>query len=187
MQANAVQSTKCCLCAVLPKITEIIMKTIRISFDLDDTLFVDPKKISAEGSLHFPLNKIYKERLRSGTIGLLGALKEKGVEVWIYTTSFRSERYIRGLFRRYGILVDGIVNGSRHASEVQGGKREPMPSKYPSKYKIDLHIDDDISVKQNGDAYGFRVMIIGEDDPEWARKIMERVKKIGAEATEEKR
>lgn len=152
---------------------------MRVSFDLDDTLFVDPKKFSAESSLQFPFNKLYKERLRLGTISLLKALKEKGVEVWIYTTSFRSERYIRGLFRRYGISVDGIVNGFRHSSEVQSGKREPMPSKYPSKYKIDLHIDDDISVKQNGDTYGFRVMIIGEDDPDWTRKITECIDKIG--------
>lgn len=148
---------------------------MRISFDLDDTLFVDPDKFAVEKPLRFPLNKLYKERLRLGTVDLLKRLSVLGIEVWIYTTSFRSEGYIRGLFRCYGIRLDGVVNGKRHAAEVQNGKREPMPSKYPSKYKIDLHIDDDISVKQNGDTYGFRVMIIGEDEPDWANKIIKRI------------
>lgn len=151
---------------------------MRVSFDLDDTLFVDPKKFAVEKPLRFPMNKLYKERLRLGTINLLNILSKNGIEVWIYTTSFRSEHYIRGLFRCYGIVIHDIVNGDRHAAEIQNGKREPMPSKYPSKYKIDLHIDDDISVKQNGDTYGFRVMTIGEDDPEWVNRIIERVEQI---------
>lgn len=156
---------------------------MRVSFDLDDTLFVDPKKFDTEKPPRFPMNKIYKERLRLGTIDLLSTLSKSGIEVWIYTTSFRSERYIRGLFRCYGIAVDGVVNGDRHTAEVQRGKREPMPSKYPSKYKIDLHIDDDISVKQNGDIYGFRVIIVGTNDPEWADRIIKHVKQISSSDT----
>lgn len=153
---------------------------MRISFDLDDTLFVNPDKFAVEKPPRFPLNKLYKERLRLGTVNLLKKLSELGIEVWIYTTSFRSERYIRGLFRCYKIHLDGVVNGKRHAAEVQNGKREPMPSKYPSKYKIDLHIDDDISVKQNGDIYGFRVHIIGAEDERWTDKIIERIEEIRA-------
>lgn len=151
---------------------------MRVSFDLDDTLFVDPDKFSVEKPPRFPLNKLYKERLRLGTVNLFKYLAKNGIEAWIYTTSFRSERYIRGLFRLYGITLDGVVNGKRHEAEVQRGKHEPQPSKYPSKYKIDLHIDDDISVKQNGDTYGFRVLIIGEDDPAWADKIIKRVEQL---------
>lgn len=151
---------------------------MRVSFDLDDTLFVAPEKFAVETPPRFPLNNLYKERLRLGTVDLFGKLHENGIEVWIYTTSFRSERYIRRLFRCYGITLDGVINGNRHADEVQNGKREPMPSKYPSKYKIDLHIDDDTSVKQNGNTYGFRIMIVEADDPDWAEKIIERIKAI---------
>ena len=55
---------------------------------------------------------------------------------------------------------------------------EVQPSKYPGKYRIDLHIDDDISVKQNGDTYGFRVHIIGAEDERWAEKIIGEIKRI---------
>lgn len=151
---------------------------MRVSFDLDDTLFVDPGKFKTEKALPFPFNRIYKERLRAGTIDLFKHLCENGIEPWIYTTSFRSERYIRRLFRRYGIKPREIVNGERHTREVQRDGCEAMPSKYPAKYRIDLHIDDDISVKQNGDAYGFRVHIVGAEDERWTEKIIERIEEI---------
>lgn len=151
---------------------------MRVSFDLDDTLFVDPKKFKAEKAPTFPLNKIFRERLRLGTKELFNYLKEHNIEPWVYTTSFRSERYIRGLFRCYGIRLCEVVNGERHAREVQRDKGEALPSKYPGKYRIDLHIDDDISVKQNGDTYGFRVHIIGAEDDMWAEKIINKIEKI---------
>ena len=63
--------------------------------------------------------------------------------MWIYTSSFRSERYIRSLFRCYGVRLDGIVNGSRHLREVQRDRREILPQKLPNRYHISLHIDDE--------------------------------------------
>lgn len=50
-----------------------------------------------------------------------------------------------------------------------------MPSKYPSKYRIDLHIDDDVSVLQNGKLYGFKVYLIGSQDDDWTKKILDIV------------
>lgn len=148
---------------------------MRVSFDLDDTLFVSPENFKTEAELKFPFNKIYKERLRFGTIELMRWIREQGIEVWVYTTSFRSEKYIRGLFHCYGIKLDSVVNGERHTREVQAGKREAMPSKYPSKYRIDLHVDDDVSVAQNGRMYGFKVFLIGAQDDRWSEKIKQEI------------
>lgn len=144
----------------------------RISFDLDDTLFVDEINFKTEPAPRFPWNRIYKERLRAGTPDLMRRLHEAGWEIWVYTTSYRSPRYIRGLFRQYGITFDEIVNGARHQREVQADHGEPMPSKYPAHYRIDLHVDDDRSVWENGQYYGFRVFLIGAQDDEWAERIL---------------
>ena len=149
---------------------------MKISFDLDDTLFVSPDKFKTEKPPCFPLSLIFKERLRLGTRELFGYLWENNIDVWIYTTSFRSESYIRGLFRCYGIKVGRIINGAVHAREVQGDRREAMPSKYPAKYRIDLHIDDDPSVAQNGRIYGFKVFLVGGQDDAWTEKIIEKIK-----------
>ncbi len=151
---------------------------MKVSFDLDDTLFVSPEKFKTEKAPVFPFNLIYKERLRYGTIALLKWIRSQGIELWVYTTSFRSEMYIRGLFRCYGIRLDSVVNGERHSREVQADKKEAMPSKYPSKYRIDLHIDDDISVAQNGRTYGFKVLVVGAQDDEWDKKIMQEIERI---------
>lgn len=151
---------------------------MKVSFDLDETLFIDPDKIPAEEKLKFPYCLLYKERLRLGAIELIKRLQEEQIEVWIYTTSFRTQAYIRKLFKRYGIILQGIVNGQRHQEEVQGIKKEPMPSKYPARYRIDLHIDDDVSVMQNGKLYGFNVFIVKRDHKEWVKEILEQVNKI---------
>ena len=80
---------------------------MRISFDLDDTLFVaEEDGFALEPPLRFPLNKVFQERLRKGTPELMRRLREAGWEIWVYTTSFRSPLYIRSLFRHYGIQID---------------------------------------------------------------------------------
>ncbi len=53
-----------------------------------------------------------------------------------------------------------------------------MPSKYPGRYRINLHIDDDISVEQNGKIYGFKVFLIGKQDDEWSMKIIKEIETL---------
>lgn len=45
-----------------------------------------------------------------------------------------------------------------------------------SKYRIDLHIDDDITVAQDGKIYGFNLLIVGSQDDEWTDKIKKKLK-----------
>ena len=61
---------------------------MRVSFDLDEVLFVSPNTHRTEPPLHFPFNRIYKERLRYGTPELINTLQSMGYEVWVYTSSF---------------------------------------------------------------------------------------------------
>ena len=142
-------------------------------------LFVNPAEVPTEPELKFPYNKIYKDKLRKGAVELLKWINKSDTELWIYTTSNRTDRYIRGIFRHYGIRIDSIVNAVRHEKEVARG-RANFPSKYPSVYRIDLHVDDEKSVYENGIAYGFRVYHITNDDTDWAdniRKELERIKR----------
>ena len=79
---------------------------MRISFDLDEVLFVSPKTHKTEPPLPFPLSRIFQERLRLGAPDLIRSLQASGYQVWIYTSSFRTERYIRWLFRLYGVRLE---------------------------------------------------------------------------------
>lgn len=148
---------------------------MRVSFDLDEVLFVSPKTHKTEKALAFPFNKIFRERLRYGTISLIHRLQKEGFDVWIYTSSFRSEQYIKNMFRLYGVSFSGIVNGARHQREVQSHMADTAPQKLPSKYRISLHIDDENIVCTSAKIYGFNVYQLDAQDDNWEEKIMERV------------
>ena len=159
------------------KVSEINNR-MRVSFDLDEVLFVSPKTHKTEPPLHFPFNRIYKERLRLGTPDLINELQELGYEVWVYTSSFRSEEYIVRLFRHYHVKFDGIVNGTRHLKEVQRNNATTLPQKLPNRYHISLHIDDEeIGCKLAGQ-YGYNVYQLEAQDDDWKEKIIAHAAKI---------
>lgn len=150
----------------------------RVSLDLDEVLFVNPETHKTEPRLPFPLRNIFRERLRLGTPELIWELQIQGYEVWIYTSSFRSEGYIRRLFRCYGIRLDGIVNGTRHMAEVQRGSKTVLPQKLPNRYRISLHIDDEAVICTAAGQYGFRAYQLDAQDDDWKEKILERAEQI---------
>ncbi len=130
-----------------------------------------------------PLNRIFTERLRLGAPALIRALRDLGYEVWVYTSSFRSERCIRTLFALYGVRFDGIVNGDRHLNEVQKGHRETLPQKVPSHYGISLHIDDESVICTYGKEFGFEAFQLEAQDDDWKEKILERAFQVKRKKT----
>ncbi|MBQ6322804.1 MAG: HAD family hydrolase [Lachnospiraceae bacterium] len=151
---------------------------MRVSFDLDEVLFVSPETHKTEAPLRFPFSKIYKERLRLGTPRLINELQKLGYEVWVYTSSFRSEQYIRQLFAHYHVRFDGIVNAQRHLREVQRNNKTILPQKLPNRYRISLHIDDEAIVCSLGRQYGYRTYQLDAQDDDWVEKIIARADEI---------
>ena len=151
---------------------------MKVSFDLDEVLFVKPDTYETEPPLRFPYNRLYPERLRKGTVKLIHDLQEDGFEVWVYTSSFRTTVYIKAQFRHYGVKFDDIVNGYRHREEVQGKRQQPVPQKVPNFYRISLHIDDEDGVVKNAPMYGFRAMQVYDPDDEWADKVLAEARRV---------
>ena len=151
---------------------------MRVSFDLDEVLFVSPATHKTEPALPFPLNRIFRERLRLGTPELIKSLQSLDYEVWVYTSSFRSIRYIKLLFRAYGVKFDGIINAQRHLKEVQAGKKQILPQKVPSRYRISLHVDDESVICSLGRQYGFEAYQLDAQDDDWKEKVLERAQQI---------
>ncbi len=151
---------------------------MRVSFDLDEVLFVSPETHKTEPPLIFPLNRIFKERLRLGTPDLINSLQNMGYEVWVYTSSFRTIRYIKTLFFFYGVRFDDIVNGTRHLKEVQRDRKDILPQKLPNRYRISLHIDDETIVCSMGRQYGYNTYQLDAEDDDWKEKIIARAEEI---------
>ena len=151
---------------------------MRVSFDLDEVLFVSPDLVKAEPALGFPWNHVYKERLRLGTPDLINGLQRLGYEVWVYTSSYRTENYIKGLFRHYGVKFDGIVNATRHLKEVQKNSKVILPQKVPSRYRIALHVDDESVICSYGREFGFDAYQLDAPDDEWKEKVIARAAEV---------
>ena len=141
---------------------------MRISFDIDDTLVLYDRTLATENVVPWWWRWRYPEPLRLGTKAFMQALVGRGCELWIYTTSYREPRYLRGWFRSSGIPLVDAVNQDRHDQVVKKLHFPGYPpSKYPPAFGIDLHIDDLEGVGMEGREHGFRVVVVSPSDPDY--------------------
>ena len=150
---------------------------MRISFDIDDTLVclgagTEFEPVRVPWVLRWWLN----ERIRLGTVELMKQLIADGWEIALYTTSFRSPFYLRSLLRCYGVRIRLAVNQTLHEQVV--GKE---PSKLPSRFGIDLHVDDSKGVELEGDMHGFRVVVVSPEDRDWSARVLAAARQVMAQ------
>jgi hypothetical protein len=145
--------------------------SIRISFDIDDTLVCGPS-IPTEQFVAWWKRAWYPELLRRGTRDLMRELIRQGHQIWIYTTSLRPAGYLAGWFRCTGVSISGVVNQQRH--ERQFGRQGP--SKYPPAFGIDLHVDDSEGVYEEGKLHRFRVFVVSPEDVNWVARVLAAVR-----------
>lgn len=155
------------------------LKGMRVSFDIDDTLVCQPGHAAAEKCVvPAAIHRWLGEPLRFGTRALIRELRRRGCSIWIYTSSGRSPFYIRRWLLLHGIHVDGVVNSERHRDGLEAHGFMHSPSKFPPAFGIDLHVDDSEGVRMEGDAHGFRVVVVRPDDPHWISQVLEAVARI---------
>ena len=147
---------------------------MRLAFDLDNTLI----RCGHAFPLATPQRRILAqllgtEQLREGTKELVEACRQRGWEVWVYTTSYRSAWRIRRLFWLHGIRLDGVVSQPRHNREARA-----RCTKYPPSFGIDLLIDDSEGVRIEGERHGFRVLVVAPDDAQWAEKVRAAIESL---------
>ena len=140
---------------------------MRIAFDLDNTLI----RCGHDFPLEKPQRRIWakllgSEQLREGIKVLTDSCRQRGWQVWVYTTSYRGAWHIRRLFWLHGIRLDGVVNQERHDREARA-----RCTKHPPSFGIDLLIDDSEGVRIEGQRHGFQVLVIAPDDVQWTEKV----------------
>jgi hypothetical protein len=149
---------------------------MRISFDVDDTLVIYDPNSPVEYVVPWWWSWLYREPLRFGASKLLRELQARGHELWIYTTSYRQPRYMRGWFRSFGVKLASVVNQDIHDQHVKKSQFPGYaPSKYPPAFGIDLHVDDSEGVAEEGREHGFRVVVVSPTDVDWAAKVLAAV------------
>lgn len=155
---------------------------VRISFDIDDTLACQPHHSAAEESkLPECVHRWLGEPLRNGTRALIRELRRQNCSIWVYTSSGRTPAYIRRWLLLYGIHVDGVVNSVRHGHALAARGLSNAPSKLPTAFDIDLHVDDSEGVQIEGHDHGFRVVVVSPEDEQWAQKVLAAVAHVQAQ------
>jgi hypothetical protein len=147
---------------------------LKIAFDLDGTLIPAPGAPMAVERPRWPARLISAESLRAGAPRLLRALRRRGHEVWIYTTSLRSAARLRLWFSLFGVRLDGVVTQATHAAVI--AEIPLTASKYPPAFGIDLLVDDAAGVALEGRRFGFAVLILSEDDTSWCARVLTMVR-----------
>lgn len=144
---------------------------MRISFDIDDTLIFCDKSRNGNSKL------LNGESLREGTIELLRQLQVDH-ELFIYTTSLRRPWLLKLSFRLKGVRIRRVINQDEHQKLSRELGLSAMPTKYPSKFGIDLHIDDSEGVQIEGKQHGFNVLRISQDDDHWTRTVRNGIDEV---------
>jgi len=148
---------------------------MNISFDLDGLLINGLKRFDVEKT-GLLTRMLTSEQLRLGTVRLFKALRSSGHYVHIYTTSLRSPLKIRMLFWAHGLSVDKVFNKTFHDRRIRD--LPVSSSKYPPMFGIDLHIDDSEGVGIEAEKFGFRVLIIEEQDTQWTETILHEISRL---------
>ena len=146
-----------------------------LSFDIDDTLISYSDEFEVEKRTLFS-KLVGAEPIRKGTIGLFDELENRGHQVWIYTTSFRSLFSLKKTFKSYGLNPSKIINEQINQARLKSNSCKA--SKNPKLFGIDIHIDDSKGVEIEGKKYGFKTIIINPYDKEWVSKITTRIEAV---------
>lgn len=151
------------------------VNTMSVAFDLDEVLLVGANGFAEETRVKKVGKKAIPEKLRKGAIEAITALQSKGFDVWVYTASYMSEKYINAMFSLYGLKVDGIINGIKRKRDKEA---EKVIAESMKKYTHRLHIDNKSMVctyvvKQDFDQFDFE-----NGDEGWAKDIVATLDKI---------
>ena len=143
---------------------------MRVSFDIDDTIVRNAVSHKDERAKVW-VRWLFRERLRPGTLELFRALRARGCDIWLYTTSHRSAWYLQSWFWSLGVPLDGVVNQTRHDSAVA----RLGPSKWPPAFGIDVHVDDLLVAEPSSIAGRFELVVIEPADTAWSQKVLAAV------------
>lgn len=152
-------------------IHKIINKSNRnrcVTIDFDEVLFADKLQKTGE-KIPFPFNRIYKKNIRDNASLLIREFQRQGYDVWIYTGSYLSEQYIKGLFFFNKCQVDGIVNGLN-------GKKNPQKLRdiFRTKYDMILHVDNEMITFVNTRSKKYEILDINAPGDEWASAVVSK-------------
>ena len=145
---------------------------MRVSFDLDEVLFVSPQTHKTEPPLPFPWRSIYKERLRLGIPALFRYFNKKGYDIWVYSAGYYSADYIQRLFKRYHVHVTGAITGTGRKVSGNDEVKKELTAMIAAKYPETVHVDSETVLRvfsRTKDVAEYKL----EGTEAWSQRVMD--------------
>ena len=152
----------------------------RVTMDLDEVVFCQNEE-EAAGALPFPLNIMYKERIRFGMPALLHDLSGMGYDIWVYSAKYYSNGYIRAYFRKYGVKIDGIVTGTVRRKYYSEEEVKRVKAMFDHQYEETLHIDNSMILRTKRSTKEFEDHPIDASPTEWSDAVRKIIKEFDGE------
>ncbi len=148
-----------------------------ITMDFDEVLLLGELNKAGtsieSGKATFPFSLVYKENIRNNASLLIREFQNMGYDVWVYTGSYLSEQYIKGLFFMNHCHVDGVVNGINGKKNSNG-----LRDVFREKYDAILHVDNEAVTYVNTKTKKYEIEDINASSDEWAAAVVDLVRKF---------
>ena len=146
--------------------------TRRVTLDLDEVVFRPETDPCLEPRLRFPLNRIYRERLRLGIPALFHMLNSNNYDIWIYTSGYYSMDYLRYYLKHYHVHVAGIVTGLGRKAPSGTDMHKALEKLMNAKYKTTIHIDNVAVVRTVSSSMSFDEYPLSGGNENWSLDVM---------------
>ena len=150
----------------------------RVTLDLDEVVFRQAGDPYLEEALRFPLNRMYKERIRRGVIALFHTLNAKGYDIWVYSSQYYSLSYLVYFFRHYHVKVTGIVTGTAKKTAGAAEEKKETEKMMEAHYRTTLHIDNDTVLRTVRDSKEFDEYKLTGSAEGWSREVINIIEKM---------
>lgn len=161
--------------ADLKKYARSIKNDRRVSIDLEEVIFTDKKSGSVEARLHFPLNYMFRERVRKGVPSLFHFLQEQGFDIWVYSSGYYSPDYIQRYFRHYGVKLTGVITGLVNTRSGIEEVRKEMAALTQEHYPETVHVDGQAVLCINRHVRKFEEYELSGSPDTWAREVINSI------------
>ena len=158
----------------------------RITLDLDEVVFPGEDDSCLEPPLPFPLNRIYRERLRRGIPALFHELNGWKYNIWIYTARYYSLEYLKHYFRHYRVHVTGIVTGTARKAPQGTNTLQALEKLSEAKYKTTVHVDGSLVLRTFKGSPEFDEHPLSGSAAGWSREVMEIIGGMNQHGKEDK-
>ncbi|MCR4754583.1 MAG: ParB/RepB/Spo0J family partition protein [Lachnospiraceae bacterium] len=157
------------------KIIEHSEHVKRATLDLDEVVFRPGDAPFLENRLGFPYSLRYKQRIKLGIPALFYYLSKNGYDIWLYSSKYYSYDDLSDFFKCYKVHVDGIITGMAADKKAGAGRREGIEKLLSNKYKVTLHIDNDMILRTESGSQDFKEHELKVSDETWSKDAISAI------------